>query len=106
MSVLDDIIAGPRRPERARGPFFSRVKEMEQSVPEAKDAWVSFATEMALSRSFPRKRSTPSAGRSPISPDPAALASMYEAGDFGLVLTEQRRFHLLAGRPDAVRGGR
>ena len=56
MSVLDDIIAGvlDDLKEREDRVPLSRVKEMEQAVPEAKDAWVSCATEMVPSRSFPR----------------------------------------------------
>ena len=57
VSVLDDIIAGvlDDLKEREDRVPLSRVKEMEQAVPEAKDALgVSCATEMVPSRSFPR----------------------------------------------------
>ena len=108
MSVLDDIIAGvlDDLKEREDRVPLSRVKEMEQSVPEAKDALgVLRNRDGAVKIISEVKRSSPSKGALADIPDPAALASMYEAGGASVVsvLTEQRRFHGSLADLDAVR---
>ena len=108
MSVLDDIIAGvlDDLKEREDRVPLSRVKEMEQAVPEAKDALgVLRNRDGAVKIISEVKRSSPSKGALADIPDPAALASMYEAGGASVVsvLTEQRRFHGSLADLDAVR---
>ena len=108
MSVLDDIIAGvlDDLKEREDRVPLSRVKEMEQAVPEAKDTLgVLRNRDGAVKIISEVKRSSPSKGALADIPDPAALASMYEAGGASVVsvLTEQRRFHGSLADLDAVR---
>ena len=108
MSVLDDIIVGVRQDlkEREDRVPLSRVKEMEQSVPEAKDALGALRNRDGAVKIISEvKRSSPSKGSLAQIPDPAALASMYEAGGASVVsvLTEQRRFHGSLADLDAVR---
>ena len=108
MSVLDDIISGvlDDLKEREDRVPLSRVKEMEQAVPEAKDALgVLRNRDGAVKIISEVKRSSPSKGALADIPDPAALASMYEAGGASVVsvLTEQRRFHGSLADLDAVR---
>jgi len=108
VSVLDDIIAGvlDDLKEREDRVPLSRVKEMEQAVPEAKDALgVLRNRDGAVKIISEVKRSSPSKGALADIPDPAALASMYEAGGASVVsvLTEQRRFHGSLADLDAVR---
>ena len=108
MSVLDNIIAGvlDDLKEREDRVPLSRVKEMEQAVPEAKDALgVLRNRDGAVKIISEVKRSSPSKGALADIPDPAALASMYEAGGASVVsvLTEQRRFHGSLADLDAVR---
>ena len=108
MSVLDDIIAGVLEDlkEREDRVPLSRVKQMEQAVPEAKDALgVLRNRDGAVKIISEVKRSSPSKGALADIPDPAALASMYEAGGASVVsvLTEQRRFHGSLADLDAVR---
>ena len=108
MSVLDDIIAGVLEDlkEREDRVPLSRVKEMEQSVPEAKDALGALRNRDGAVKIISEvKRSSPSKGALAQIPDPAALASMYEAGGASVVsvLTEQRRFHGSLADLDAVR---
>ena len=108
MSVLDDIIVGVRQDlkEREDRVPLSRVKEMEQSVPEAKDALGALRNrDGAVNIISEVKRSSPSKGGLAQIPDPAALASVYEAGGASVVsvLTEQRRFHGSLADLDAVR---
>ena len=108
MSVLDDIIAGvlDDLKEREDRVPLSCVKEMEQAVPEAKDALgVLRNRDGAVKIISEVKRSSPSKGALADIPDPAALASMYEAGGASVVsvLTEQRRFHGSLADLDAVR---
>lgn len=98
MSVLDDIIVGVLEDlkEREDRVPLSRVKEIEQSVPEAKDALGALRnSDGAVKIISEVKRSSPSKGALAQIPDPAALASVYEAGGASVVsvLTEQRRFH-------------
>ena len=108
MRVLDDIIAGvlyDLKEREYRVPL-SRVKEMEQAVPEAKYALgVLRNRDGAVKIISEVKRSSPSKGALADIPDPAALASMYEAGVASVVsvLTEQRRFHGSLADLDAVR---
>ena len=108
MSVLDDIIVGVRQDlkEREDRVPLSRVKEMEQSVPEAKDALDALRNRDGAVKIISEvKRSSPSKGALAQIPDPAALASVYEAGGASVVsvLTEQRRFHGSLADLDAVR---
>jgi indole-3-glycerol phosphate synthase len=108
VSVLDDIIVGVRQDlkEREDRVPLSRVKEMEQSVPEAKDALGALRNRDGAVKIISEvKRSSPSKGALAQIPDPAALASVYEAGGASVVsvLTEQRRFHGSLADLDAVR---
>ena len=108
MSVLDDIIVGVRQDlkEREGRVPLNRVKEMEQSVPEAKDALGALRNRDGAVKIISEvKRSSPSKGALARIPDPAALASVYEAGGASVVsvLTEQRRFHGSLADLDAVR---
>ena len=108
MSVLDDIIAGVLEDlkEREDRVPLSRVKHMEQAVPEAKDALGALrGRDGAVKIISEVKRSSPSKGALAQIPDPAALASMYEAGGASVVsvLTEERRFHGSLADLDAVR---
>ena len=108
MSVLDDIIVGVRQDlkEREDRVPLSRVKEMEQSVPEAKDALGALRNRDGAVKIISEvKRSSPSKGALAQIPDPAALASVYEAGGASVVsvLTEQRRFRGSLADLDAVR---
>ena len=108
MSVLDDIIVGvleDLKEREGRVPL-NRVKEMEQSVPEAKDALGALRNRDGAVKIISEvKRSSPSKGALARIPDPAALASVYEAGGASVVsvLTEQRRFHGSLADLDAVR---
>ena len=108
MSVLDDIIVGVLEDlkEREDRVPLSRVKEMEQNVPEAKDVLGALRNRDGAVKIISEvKRSSPSKGALAQIPDPAALASMYEAGGASVVsvLTEQRRFHGSLADLDAVR---
>lgn len=108
MSVLDDIIVGVRQDlkEREDRVPLSRVKEMEQNVPEAKDVLGALRNRDGAVKIISEvKRSSPSKGALAQIPDPAALASVYEAGGASVVsvLTEQRRFHGSLADLDAVR---
>ena len=108
MSVLDDIIVGVLEDlkEREDRVPLSRVKEMEQSVPEAKDALGALRNRDGAVKIISEvKRSSPSKGALAQIPDPAALASVYEAGGASVVsvLTEQRRFRGSLADLDAVR---
>jgi indole-3-glycerol phosphate synthase len=108
VSVLDDIIVGVLEDlkEREDRVPLSRVKEMEQSVPEAKDALGALRNRDGAVKIISEvKRSSPSKGALAQIPDPAALASVYEAGGASVVsvLTEQRRFHGSLADLDAVR---
>ena len=108
MSVLDDIIAGVRqdlKESEDRVPL-ARIKEMETQVPEAKDALGALrGRDGAVKIISEVKRSSPSKGALAAIPDPAALASTYEAGGASVisVLTEQRRFNGSLADLDAVR---
>ena len=108
MSVLDDIIAGVRQDLKEREDRFplARIKEMETQVPEAKDALGALrGRDGAVKIISEVKRSSPSKGALAAIPDPAALASTYEAGGATVisVLTEQRRFNGSLADLDAVR---
>lgn len=108
MSVLDDIIAGVRQDlkEREDRVPLARIKEMETQVPEAKDALGALrGRDSAVKIISEVKRSSPSKGALAAIPDPAALASTYEAGGASVisVLTEQRRFNGSLADLDAVR---
>ena len=108
MSVLDDIIAGVREDlkEREDRVPLARIKEMEAQVPEAKDALGALRNRDGAVKIISEvKRSSPSKGALAAIPDPAALASTYEAGGASVisVLTEQRRFNGSLADFDAVR---
>ena len=108
MSVLDDIIAGVRQDlkEREDRVPLARIKEMETQVPEAKDALGALrGRDGAVKIISEVKRSSPSKVALAAIPDPAALASTYEAGGASVisVLTEQRRFNGSLADLDAVR---
>ena len=108
MSVLDDIIAGVRQDlkEREDRVPLARIKEMETQVPEAKDALGALrGRDGAVKIISEVKRSSPSKGALAAIPDPAALASTYEAGGATVisVLTEQGRFNGSLADLDAVR---
>ena len=108
MSVLDDIIAGVRQDLKEREDHvpLARIKEMETQVPEAKDALGALrGRDGAVKIISEVKRSSPSKGALAAIPDPAALASTYEAGGATVisVLTEQRRFNGSLADLDAVR---
>ena len=108
MSVLDDIIVGVREDlkEREDRLPLSSLKEIEATVPEAKDALGALrGRDGAVKIISEVKRSSPSRGRLAAIPDPAALASLYEAGGASVisVLTEQRRFGGSLADLDAVR---
>lgn len=108
MSILDDIIAGVRQDlkEREDRVPLARIKEMETQVPEAKDALGALrGRDGAVKIISEVKRSSPSKGALAAIPDPAALASTYEAGGATVisVLTEQRRFNGSLADLDAVR---
>lgn len=108
MSVLDDIIAGVREDlkEREDRVPLARIKEMEAQVPEAKDALGALRNRDGAVKIISEvKRSSPSKGAIAAIPDPAALASTYEAGGASVisVLTEQRRFNGSLADLDAVR---
>ena len=108
MSVLDDIIAGVRQDlkEREDRVPLARIKEMETQVPEAKDALNALRNRDGAVKIISEvKRSSPSKGALASIPDPAALASTYEAGGASVisVLTEQRRFNGSLADLDAVR---
>ena len=108
MSVLDDIIAGVRQDlkEREDRVPLARIKEMETQVPEAKDALGALRNRDGDVKIISEvKRSSPSKGALAAIPDPAALASTYEAGGASVisVLTEQRRFNGSLADLDAVR---
>lgn len=108
MSVLDDIIVGVREDlkEREDRLPLSSLKEIEATVPEAKDALGALrGRDGAVNIISEVKRSSPSKGRLAAIPDPAALASLYEAGGASVVsvLTEQRRFGGSLADLDAVR---
>ncbi len=108
MSVLDDIIAGVREDlkEREDRVPLARIKEIEAQIPEAKDALGALrGRDGAVKIISEVKRSSPSKGALAAIPDPAALASTYEAGGASVisVLTEQRRFNGSLADLDAVR---
>lgn len=108
MSVLDDIIVGVREDlkEREDRLPLSSLKEIEATVPEAKDALGALrGRDGAVKIISEVKRSSPSKGRLAAIPDPAALASLYEVGGASVVsvLTEQRRFGGSLADLDAVR---
>lgn len=108
MSVLDDIIVGVRQDlkEREDRVPLPRIKEMETQVPEAKDALGALRNRDGAVKIISEvKRSSPSKGALAAIPDPAALASTYEAGGASVisVLTEQRRFNGSLADLDAVR---
>jgi len=108
VSVLDDIIAGVREDlkEREDRVPLARIKEIEAQIPEAKDALGALRNRDGAVKIISEvKRSSPSKGALASIPDPADLASTYEAGGASVisVLTEQRRFNGSLADLDAVR---
>ncbi len=97
MNVLDEIIVGVLEDLKIREAAvpMDTIKERARRAPDAIDALASFrANPGAVSIISEVKRSSPSKGQLARIPDPAALASMYEAGGATAVsvLTEGRRF--------------
>ncbi|QPK80502.1 indole-3-glycerol phosphate synthase TrpC [Schaalia sp. ZJ405] len=108
MSVLDDIIAGVLEDlaeREARIPL-EEIKKHAQRADDPKDALAAFRSQPgAVSIISEVKRKSPSKGALASIPDPAALASIYEASGATAisVLTEQRRFGGSLDDFDAVR---
>lgn len=109
MTVLDDIIGGVREDmaERQRTVTLDDLKARAAEQPPARDAFaaLSGAFKSSLEVISEVKRSSPSKGALSDIPDPAALASAYEAGGAAVisVLTEKRRFAGSLADLDAVR---
>ncbi|MCL2788672.1 MAG: indole-3-glycerol phosphate synthase TrpC [Micrococcales bacterium] len=96
MTVLDEILAGVREDlaaRQARTPL-ELLKERAARQPRALDPMPALADSDAISVIAEVKRQSPSKGRLAEIPDPAALATEYEAGGAAVisVLTEGRRF--------------
>jgi indole-3-glycerol phosphate synthase len=95
MSVLDQIIEGVRTDLAAREDRvpFERVRELAAQAPPPLDPMPAFRAP-AVSVIAEVKRRSPSKGALAEIPDPAVLASAYQAGGAHAisVLTEERRF--------------
>ena len=106
MSVLDEILEGVRADLATRQSACSleALKERVRKAPEARDSF-SLLSRPGVSVIAEVKRSSPSKGQLATIPDPAALASEYEAGGATAisVLTEQRRFGGTLADLDSVR---
>lgn len=96
MSVLDEIVAGVRADvaERQRCVPLDQLKAQAERAPAAKDAVSAVRDRPGVSVIAEVKRASPSRGRLAAIPDPARLATAYEAGGACAVsvLTEGRRF--------------
>ncbi|MFW0169315.1 indole-3-glycerol phosphate synthase TrpC [Rothia sp. P4278] len=109
MTVLDDIIAGVRQDTAARQALLplESVKERASAQPPALDAYSALrgASQQTVEVIAEVKRSSPSKGELSDIPDPAQLASAYQAGGAAAisVLTEERRFKGSLADLDAVR---
>lgn len=105
-SVLDQIIAGVREDLAGREAHTSleRLQRQCDGMPAPRDA-EALLRRPGLSVIAEVKRTSPSKGALAEIPDPAALASAYEAGGASAisVLTEQRRFNGSLEDLDAVR---
>ncbi|WP_127782566.1 indole-3-glycerol phosphate synthase TrpC [Rhodococcus sp. X156] len=106
MSVLDSIVEGVRADVAAREKItdFEAVKAAAQQAKPAQDV-VAALKEPGIAVIAEVKRSSPSKGALADIPEPAVLASQYEAGGARVisVLTEERRFGGSLADLDAVR---
>lgn len=105
-SALDEILVGVRADladRESRVPF-ERVKELAAAARPARDAWAALRAP-GVGVIAEVKRASPSRGAIADIPDPAALASDYEAGGARCisVLTERHRFGGSLEDLDAVR---
>lgn len=95
MTVLDEIVAGVREDLAVRQEVVSleQLKEQAQSAPTPRDGIAALRAE-GVTVIAEVKRTSPSKGPLADIPDPAQLASQYEAGGAACisVLTEGRRF--------------
>lgn len=107
MSVLDDIVAGVREDLAAREAALplAALKEAAAKLPCATECVARLTDDSAVSVIAEVKRASPSKGALADVPDPAALATAYEAGGAAAisVLTEGRRFGGSLADLDAVR---
>jgi indole-3-glycerol phosphate synthase len=107
MTVLDEIIAGVRADLAARQEAVPMevLKERARRTPAAIDPLPALGCADRISVIAEVKRQSPSKGHLADIPDPARLASEYEAGGASVisVLTEQRRFGGSLADLDAVR---
>ncbi len=106
MSVLDDILVGVRAElaQREAQTPIEEVKERVAAAPDVRNALAALR-EPGVGVIAEVKRASPARGKLAEIPDPAALASEYEAGGARCisVLTESRRFHGSAADLTAVR---
>ncbi len=104
MSVLDSIIEGVKEDEKRRRIEKSRLTQMINSAPKAKDA-ISVLSQPGLAVIAEVKRSSPSKGELATISNPAELASVYEKSGASVVsvLTEERRFKGSLADFEAVR---
>lgn len=106
-TVLDDIVLGVREDlaDRRRHLPATEVARRAQQAAPALDALAAFRADGPVKVISEVKRRSPSKGDLATIPDPAQLASAYEAGGATAisVLTEQRRFGGSLDDLDAVR---
>ncbi|WFR71131.1 indole-3-glycerol phosphate synthase TrpC [Prescottella defluvii] len=106
MTVLDSILDGVRADAAAREAVLdmAAVKAAAAAAPPALDAAAALRAS-GIGVIAEAKRASPSKGALADIPDPAVLASAYEAGGARVisVLTEERRFHGSLADLDAVR---
>lgn len=98
MTVLDDLIAGAKQRMAVRESqvSFEEIKQRAQAATPAKDVVEALTRGSgAVSIIAEIKRASPSKGHLASIPDPAELASIYEAGGAAMVsvLTEELRFN-------------
>lgn len=98
MTVLDDLIAGAKQRMAVRESqvSFEEIKQRAQAAAPAKDVVEALTGGSgAVSIIAEIKRASPSKGHLASIPDPAELASIYEAGGAAMVsvLTEELRFN-------------